>query len=170
MVPMSSVEKARSNMQRAQQEAQANEGKGFKTFLMKISQRAFQRSYGVPVSGMTFDGKPYLVEIGNNVPGKVISDRNLSAEKLALLDMLPDVVQNAEYVGSGEYEQHHTKQKLTVRFDYFETEAEIGGRQYVVSFDVEVFPNQNNYRTHRINKIELSPALNADPGPSARRK
>ena len=89
---------------------------------------------------------------------------------LAVLDVLPEVVRNAEYVGSGEYVQHHTKQKLTVRFDYFETEAEIGGKPYIVSFDVEVFPNQNNYRTHKINKIELSPTSNAAPGPRARRK
>ena len=87
-----------------------------------------------------------------------------------LLEMLPEVVRNAEYVGSGEYVQHHTKQKLTLRFDYFETETEISGRPYIVSFDVEVFLNQNNYRTHRINNIELSPTSNADPGPSTRRK
>ena len=96
--------------------------------------------------------------------------RRPASTSTALLDMLPEVVRNAEYVGSGEYVQHHTKQKLTLRFDYFETETEIGGRPYIVSFDVEVFPNQNNYRTHRINNIELSPTSNADPGPSTRRK
>ena len=60
---------------------------------------------------------------------------------------------------------HGNKHKLTTRFDYFETEVRIAGSPYVVSFDVEVFPNVNNYRTHRINKIELSPVSNADPGP-----
>ena len=170
VVPDASMEKARNNIRMAQQEEQANEGRNFKSLLKEFSLRTFKRSSGVPVSGMTFEGNPYLVEIGNNVPGKVISDRNLSEEKLAVLDVLPEIVRNAEYVGSGEYVQHHTKQKLTLRFDYFETETEIGGRPYIVSFAVEVFPNQNNYRTHRINNIELSPTSNADPGPSTRRK
>ena len=169
-VPAASVENARNNIQLAEREAQANAGKGFKTFLMKIFQQTFKRSPGVPVSGMTFRGKPYLVEIGNNVPKKIVSSQEVSAEKLALLDMLPEVVRAGEYVGSGEYVQHSGKRKLTVRFDYFETETNIAGQPYVVSFDAEVFPNQNNYRTHKINKIELSPASNADLGPNAQRK
>ena len=60
----------------------------------------FKAAKGVPVEGVTFDGQPYLVDINSNVPGKVISDPNLSAEKLALLDVLPEVVRNGEYVGS----------------------------------------------------------------------
>lgn len=175
-VSAASVKKAEENIRLARQEEQANGGKGgkgFKTSLTELLFNTFSRSPGVPVSGMNFQGKPYLVEIGNNVPGKIASDRNLSAEKLAVLDVLPEVVRNSEYVGSGEYVPHSAKQKPTVRFDYFETETKIGGKPYIVSFDVEVFLNQNNYRTHKINKIneiELSPASNADPGPSARRK
>ena len=172
VVPDASIKAAESKIQRAYQESKADGERSFKSFLKEFVQKTFQRSPGVPVSGMTFEGKPYLVEIGNNVPGKIISSREvnadnleISAEKLAVLDVLPEVVRNAEYVGSGEYVQHHTKQKLTVRFDYFETETEIGGKPYIVSFDVEVFPNQNNYRTHKINRIELSPASNADLGP-----
>lgn len=65
----------------------------------------------MPVSGVTFEGKPYTVDINSNVPGKVISDPNLTAEKLALLDILPQVVENGEYVGSGEYVQHSSKKK-----------------------------------------------------------
>ncbi len=72
---------------------------------LKIEQRkkVFKRSSAVPVNGLTFKGKQYLVEIGNKVPGKLINDPNLSAEKLALLEMLPEVVNKANYVGSGEY-------------------------------------------------------------------
>ena len=42
--------------------------------------------------------------------------------------------------------------------------AEINGRPYIVSFDVEVFSNVNNYRTYRINKIELFSATDVDTG------
>ena len=34
-----------------------------------------------------------------------------------------------------------------------------GGQEYTVSFDVEVYPGHNNYRTHKVIKnIELNPA------------
>ena len=106
------------------------------------------------------------MEIGNNVPGKVISDRNLSEEKLALLDMLPEVVRNAEYVGSGEYVQHSGKVRPVTRYDYFETPVQIvrvddqtgkerSREDWIVRFDVEVLPYTNNYRTHQIINIDL---------------
>ncbi len=138
--------------------------KSFKATLKNAYKAVFKPSKNVPVSGVTFDGRPYTVDIPGSVPGKVISDPNLTAEKLALLDILPQVVQNGEYVGSGQYVQHGSKQKNTVRYDYFETLAKINGRSYMVSFDVEVFPDVNNYRTHKLNEIELFPATDADTG------
>lgn len=53
--------------------------------------------------------------------------------------------------------------KDTIRFDCFETNANIGGNDFVVAFDVEVFPGANNYRTHKvINKMELKAMTGAD--------
>ena len=78
-------------------------GSGFKTVLMKSLQETFRPAKGVAVDGVTFDGTPYLVDINKAVPGKVVSDPHLTAEKLALLDILPEIVQRGEYVGSGEY-------------------------------------------------------------------
>jgi len=150
-----SVKKARNNIQMAQREERANGGKGFKTFLTKLSQKAFKSASGVPISNMTFAGKPYLVEIGNNVPGKVISDRNLSEEKLAVLDVLPEIVRNAEYVGSGEYVQHSGKVRPVIRYDYFETPVDVDRGSYIAKFDVEVLPGTNNYRTHQIVNMDL---------------
>ncbi|MGI5825344.1 MAG: hypothetical protein ACOX7J_07220, partial [Bacillota bacterium] len=68
------------------------------------------------------------------------------------------------YVGSSQYTPHGSKQKLTVRFDHFENDIEIAGVPYLVKFDVEVFPNVNNYKVHRIEKIkiELSSSFDAD--------
>lgn len=139
-------------------------GQSFKSTLKNVYKSIFKPATGVVVDGTSFVGQPYAVDIPNSVPGKVISDTNLTAEKLALLDNLPDVVRNGTYVGSGEYVPHGAKAKKTVRFDYFEAPVEINGKQYIASFDVEAFPDVNNYRTHKLNEIELSPMTNADTG------
>ncbi|MEG3030050.1 MAG: hypothetical protein RR827_06585, partial [Oscillospiraceae bacterium] len=98
-----------------------------------------------------------LVTINKNAVGKVVSDTNLSAEKLAIFDVIDDVVENGEYVGSGSYAQHGGKTKNVVRYDYFETPVAIDGKKYLATFDVEVVPGKNNYRTHRvINEINLT--------------
>lgn len=139
-------------------------GQSFKSTLKNVYKSIFKPATGVVVDGTSFGGQPYAVDIPNSVPGKVISDTNLTAEKLALLDNLPDVVRNGTYVGSGEYVPHGSKAKKTVRFDYFEAPVEINGKQYIASFDVEASPDVNNYRTHKLNEIELSPMTNADTG------
>ena len=139
-------------------------GQSFKSTLKNVYKSIFKPATGIVVDGTSFGGQPYAVDIPNSVPGKVISDTNLTAEKLALLDNLPDVVRNGTYVGSGEYVPHGSKAKKTVRFDYFEAPVEINGKQYIASFDVEAFPDVNNYRTHKLNEIELSPMTNADTG------
>lgn len=54
----------------------------------------------------------------------------------------------------------------SARYDYFETKATIDGKPYVVAFDVEVYPDTNNYRTHKaLNEISLTPIPSAEPGP-----
>ena len=147
-VPESAVQRAQDYTRQAQAATEATGGKGFKTILTRLYQSTFRKSKGVPVFEMTFSGQPYLVEISNQVPGKVISDRNFSTEKIALLDILPEVVKNSEYIGSGEYGKHGTKAKPVIRYDYFETPVRIGGKEYVARFDVEALPDTNNYRTH----------------------
>lgn len=117
------------------------------------------------VKDVSFKGEPYEVSVGKKVIGKVVSDKNLSVEKLAILDEIENVIAEGKYVGSGEYIPHGNKKKHTERFDYFETDVTIDGKSYVVSFDVEVFPNVNNYRTHQITKIDLTDTSRAGVGP-----
>lgn len=117
----------------------------------------------ITVDGITYKNRPYNVELSKRVVGKVISDPNMSAEKIAVFDAIDDIIKNGEYVGSANYTQKGNKKKLTERFDYFETNANIGGNDFVVAFDVEVFPGANNYRTHKvINKMELKAMTGAD--------
>lgn len=141
-------------------------GQSFKSTLKNVYKSIFKPAKGVVVEGTFFGGQPYAVDINNNVPGKVISDPNLTAEKLSVLGNLTEIVQNGEYVGSGEYVPHGAKTKKTVRYDYFETPVEINGKQYIASFDVEVEPNVNNYRTHKLIKMDLNEVSGPDVGPA----
>ncbi len=170
-VDSGSVRRAQNRIEgaRALDGTPVGEHGGFKATLKKRLQESFRPTKGVEVEGVTFDGKPYLVDINKKVLGKVVNDKNLTAEKIALLDVLPDVVSGGEYVGSGEYVAHGTRQKKTVRYDYFETAIEISEKAYIASFDVEVEPNVNNYRTHKLIKIDLKeiPSLDAGPAPTA---
>ena len=140
-------------------------GQSFKSTLKSVYKSIFKPAKGVPVEGAVFQGKPYTVDIGNKVLGKVISDGSLTAEKLSLLSNLPDVVRNGTYVGSGEYTQHSGKDRPVVRYDYFETPVSIGGESFVAKFDVEVYPFNNNYRTHQVIKMDLTPAEGSLVGP-----
>lgn len=149
-----SIHAAADRIQQAQN--RKNNGQGFKSALKNIYKSVFQPARGVPVTGMTYEGQPYTVDINSNVPGKVISDPNLTAEKLALLDMLPEVVQNGTYVGSGEYVQHSGRSRPGVRYDYFETPVTLNGQNYIAKFDVEVLPGANNYRTHQLINMDLT--------------
>lgn len=141
-------------------------GQSFKSTLKNVYKSIFKPAKGVVVEGTSFGGQPYAVDINNNVPGKVISDPNLTAEKLSVLGNLTEIVQNGEYVGSGEYVPHGAKTKKTVRYDYFETPVEINDKQYIASFDVEVEPNVNNYRTHKLIKMDLNEVSGPDVGPA----
>lgn len=141
-------------------------GQSFKSTLKNVYKSIFKPAKGVVVEGTSFGGQPYAVDINNNVPGKVISDPNLTAEKLSVLGNLTEIVQNGEYVGSGEYVPHGAKTKKTVRYDYFETPVEINSKQYIASFDVEVEPNVNNYRTHKLIKMDLNEVSGPDVGPA----
>ena len=143
-------------------------GEKFKATIAEIYRGIFQRADSIPVTGMEFNGIPYNVQVANSVLKKVINDKNISAEKLAVLENIPEIITNAEYVGSGEFDINKVKQERgKIRYDYFETDAVIGGKPYVVSFDVEVHPDVNNYRTHKVTEIELIPKSANRAAPAA---
>lgn len=108
------------------------------------------------VKGLMFGGAEYDVDIPNKIVGKLLKGEPLP-EALSVIESLPEVVQEGEYVGSSKYDQHRTKNENTIRYDYFETPIEIGGENYIVAFDVAVQPDKNRYKTHRvINEISLT--------------
>ena len=112
--------------------------------------------HAVVSNNTEFGRKPYVVMVNMNVAGKLAGDPNPSAEKFAVLKNIDSIIENAAYMGSGDYVRHGTKNKNVTRYDYFETEVNINGKPYVVAFDVEVVPGKNNYRTHKVlNEINL---------------
>ncbi len=136
-----------------------NDGRSFRKNLTNLYEQIFSSqggSRGIAVNGASMDGRAYVVTLNKGAIGKIISDKNISPQKLAVLDAIDDVIENGEYVGSGKYVQKGGKQKDTIRFDYFETPVVIDGQAYTVTFDVEVFPSTNNYRTHKvINEMDI---------------
>lgn len=145
-------------------QARQTEGQSFKGALRKKLTDVFKRTHKaqpIEVQGVTFNGEPYFVEIGNKAVGKIVSDPNLSAEKISLLQQIDNVVTNGEYVGSGGYGKNkENKATRTIRYDYFETPVTVNGQEYIAAFDVEVLDEKkerHNFRTYKLNKIDLIP-------------
>ena len=161
-----SMARANTNMLEANLSSEKT-GKSYRNYLKKMYNDLFgngDTTLKVSVDGTDFDGAEYIVDINKSAIGKIVSDKNLTVEKLAAIDSLDDIVKNAKYVGSGDYVNYKnlSKTKNVIRYDYFETEALINGEPYVVSFDVEVIPGSNKYRTHKvINEINLMRASDA---------
>lgn len=140
---------------------EANNSENFATVLRKRFNSLFDSKGGqrkVIIDNTSFGGGDYVVDINKSSVNKTINNGRLSPEKLAVLDDIDSVVAKGEYVGSGAYNNHHAKNKNVVRYDYFETPVSINGQNYIVTYDVEVYKNTNNYRTHKVvNEINLTP-------------
>ena len=140
---------------------QAAQTSHFKSFIKGKLQQVFQGAGGqrqVALQNVTLDGKPYIVQLNPNIAGKIASDKNITPEKLAVFENLDTAIQSAEYVGSGNYNKNKTKSSNVIRYDYFEEPLSIHGQDFVMTFDVEVYQDRNNFRTYRvINKIDLVP-------------
>lgn len=107
------------------------------------------------ISNLQFKNSPYEVFVGKSVVGKTIYEGALVPEKFVVFKNLKQIIETANYVGSSQYIPHGSKKKDTVRFDHFENVFEIDGDPYLVKFEVEVFPGTNNYKVHRVEKLEV---------------
>ena len=169
-VPAESVVKAKGIWEQAQN-TETNQ-KTVKGFLRRTLESLYGDRYNgidIVVNGTTFDGQPYNVKLFKSAIDKIVSDKNMSLEKLAVLDNLESTIQSGEYVGSGKYNKENAKKQYVTRYDYFETpiviELERGNpKEYIASFDVEVYPDKNRFRTYRLNEISLVPLNSSAPG------
>lgn len=170
-VSQESYNNAVSNIQTAGYDSSFT-GRNIKKILTKVYENIFSgesTSKDIVVNGAQFGNDPYTVTVNKSAVSKIMSDSKLSAEKVSVLDNIENIVGNSNYVGSGNYVQHGSKNKSdVVRYDYFETPATINGKNYIVAFDVEVHPDTNNYRTHKvINEMSLTEAPGMGPLPTA---
>lgn len=137
---------------------------------MKGFLQAVFRSNGgqraVRLNNVQFDGEVYEAMVNSSIAGKLASDPNMTAEKLAVFEQLDEVLAEAKFVGSGEYSKgNENKARHLVRYDYFENDINVGGKPYVVAFDVAVHKDTNNLRTYKvIEEMSLQP-MGATPGP-----
>ena len=67
--------------------------------------------HAVVSNNTEFGIKPYEVMVNMNVAGKLAGDPNPSAEKFAVLKNIDSIIENAAYVGRGDYVLHGTKNK-----------------------------------------------------------
>ena len=136
--------------------------------LKKMLGEQFGKQRVVTIKNVRFADEQYKVNLNKKIVGKIVSSKP-ETENLAIIGRLDEIVTNGKYVGSGKYVPHGAKQKQTVRFDYFETPIRIDGKDYVARFDVEVFPDVNNYKSHDvvhdIKNIDLIPKSAAVVGP-----
>lgn len=170
-VSQESYNNAVSNIQTAGYDSSFT-GRNIKKILTKVYENIFSgesTSKDIVVNGAQFGNDPYTVTVNKSAVSKIMSDSKLSAEKVSVLDNIENIVGNSNYVGSGNYVQHGSKNKSdVVRYDYFETPTTINGKNYIVAFDVEVHPDTNNYRTHKvINEMSLTEAPGMGPLPTA---
>lgn len=165
-VPENALLNAISEIAKAKQ---SSEGGSIKNQLRKVYSALFKSMGGqksVVIENLGFNKKPYAVSINTKSIDKIVSDKHLSAEKLALIECLDEIIANATYVGSSAFDRIHKKAKDTIRFDYFETPVKINNENFIVSFDVEVFTSANNYKTHKvINEMDLVLTNSADVDP-----
>lgn len=159
-IPYEKVADARERMRMAE----TNKGeKSFASTLRSIYKTLLEGRFAgqVEIPGVTFNDAPYVATIHNSVIGKVISDKNMSAEKLSVLENLRSVVANAEYVGSG---KAVGKENRVIRYDYFESRVRIAGQRYIAKVDIEArIDKHNRVRTYQINNIDLTPLSNSSP-------
>ena len=154
-VPSERVEAAQRAIDAAQQTGK------YRANLKKVLQSIFDAVGGqrkVTIDKIDFDGRPYDVSLNRNIAAKVASDPHMTPEKLAVFEDLDQLIKTSEYVGSGRYGKAAGKGQNVFRYDYFESPVEIAGNPYIMTFDVAVYRDTNNFRTYRmINEIDLTP-------------
>ena len=150
----------------AQQEAESPSG------VRSLVKAAYRALFGerfnqkqVTVDNVQFDGQPYTVTIFKNLINKVVSDPNLSAEKMSVLGQIEQVIKKANYEESSGVDRMTQNKDEVVRYDYLSSDASINGTNYDLRFVVEVYEKHNKLKTYLLRDIEMTPASLPTTGP-----
>lgn len=109
--------------------------------------------------------------IFKNLINKVVSDPNLSAEKMAVLGQIEQVVKRSDYTESSGVDRATQRKDEVIRYDYLTSNAAINGTNYNLKLVVEVYEKHNKLKTYLLKDMEMTPTtlLTAGtvPGPQS---
>lgn len=149
----------------AQQETESLSG------MRSLVKAAYRALYGerfnqkqVTVDNVQFDGQPYTVTIFKNLINKVVSDPNLSAEKMSVLSNIEQTIKNSEYLTSSGVDRSSQTKKDVARYDYLSSGVKINGTDYNAVLTIEVYDNNNKMKTYRLENIEMTPTSEITTG------
>lgn len=154
-----------ANLAQAQQiiedaQKQSPEPGGIRKLVKEAYRKLFENRFNgtnVIVDNVQFKGQPYSVKLFKNLVNKVISDPNLSAEKLSVLHQLEQVLKTADYSHSSAVDRSTQTKSDIIRYDYLVSDATINGTDYNVDMTVEVYGGQNKFKTYLLKDIEMTP-------------
>ena len=154
-----------ANLAQAQQiiedaQKQSPEPSRIRKLVKEAYRKLFENRFNgtnVIVDNVQFKGQPYSVKLFKNLVNKVISDPNLSAEKLSVLHQLEQVLKTADYSHSSAVDRSTQTKSDIIRYDYLVSDATINGTDYNVDMTVEVYGGQNKFKTYLLKDIEMTP-------------
>lgn len=165
-IPQTDLNEAGETIKKAEiahEESKKTKERSKKTFLAEMYEELIGKAItkNVEVKGVEFNEKPYVVSVYKNVIKKLTSDQNMTAEKFSLLRSIGNVIENAEYIDSGDA----AEKPNVIRYDYFESRVKIGGKRYIAKIDVEALNDKTNrLRTYLVKNIDLVPYDGPLPG------
>lgn len=112
----------------------------------------------VTLDNVQFDGQPYTVTIFKSLINKVVSDPNMTAEKLSVLGSMEKVLQKAVYEKSSDVDRSQQQKDYVVRYDYLSSMVNVAGTDYKADLIVEVYNPLNKLKTYLLRDIEMTPA------------
>lgn len=112
----------------------------------------------VTLDNVQFDGQPYTVTIFKSLINKVVSDPNMTAEKLSVLGSMEKVLQKAVYEKSSDVDRIQQQKDYVVRYDYLSSMVNVAGTDYKADLIVEVYNPLNKLKTYLLRDIEMTPA------------
>ena len=102
---------------------------------------------GFAIDGVSFGDKTYTASMSKDV----VRNMEMTPQNIAVLDNIGYVVRNATYNGSGQ-----STKNGGVRVDHFEAPVAFNGKNYLVSFDVDVTQGSGNRTYNKISDINVT--------------
>lgn len=102
---------------------------------------------GFAIDGVSFGDKTYTASMSKDV----VRNMAMTPQNIAVLDNIGYVVRNATYNGSGQ-----STKNGGVRVDHFEAPVAFNGKNYLVSFDVDVTQGSGNRTYNKISDINVT--------------